>query len=132
AGLRRLRVDAPSKAITSGARSEFLHPTEHRLLTLRECARIQTFPDSFRFVGTASERALLIGNAVPPRLARAVADSLLADLQEARSDNNAGALLSFVPTLADAMSPALARTTELVARRFAAPSETGEALRLWA
>lgn len=131
AGLRRLRADAPSKAITSGARSEFLHPTAQRLLTLRECARIQTFPDSFRFVGTASDRALLIGNAVPPRLARAVADSLLADLAAARSDDGEGALLSFVSTLADAMSPALARTTDLVARRFATPVEAGEELRLW-
>jgi DNA (cytosine-5)-methyltransferase 1 len=109
-----------------------LHPTAHRLLTLRECARIQTFPDSFGFLGTASDRALLIGNAVPPRLARAVADSLIADLATARSDEGDGSLLSFVPTLADAMSPALARATDLVAHRFAPPTGPGDALRLWA
>jgi DNA (cytosine-5)-methyltransferase 1 len=98
AGLRRLHPDAPSKAITSGARSEFLHPSAHRLLTLRECARIQTFPDTFSFVGTASERALLIGNAVPPRLGRAVAEALSADLATAGDEQAGGALLSFVPT----------------------------------
>src|SRR5258708_5463216 len=43
AGLRRLRPNEPSKAITGGARSEFLHPCEHRALTIRECARLQTF-----------------------------------------------------------------------------------------
>lgn len=132
AGLRRLQGNAPSKAITSGARSEFLHPTAPRLLTLRECARIQTFPDSFVFEGTASERALLIGNAVPPRLARAVALSVLADLRAARNGDGDGSLLSFVPTDADAMSPALTRATELVLQRFAPSTDVEEPLRLWA
>ena len=49
AGVRRLRMDEPSKAITGGAKSEFVHPLEDRYLTLRECARIQTFPDTFEF-----------------------------------------------------------------------------------
>lgn len=131
AGLRRLRPDAPSKAVTSGARSEFLHPTAHRLLTVRECARIQTFPDSFGFCGTSSDRALLIGNAVPPLLANAVARSLLADLRLASVGQRDGALLSFVPTLADAMSPALAHVAQLVAGRYGVPQEIGEPLRLW-
>ncbi len=48
-GIRRLRADEPSKAITGGAMNEFLHPTEDRPLTLRECARLQTFPDNFIF-----------------------------------------------------------------------------------
>lgn len=132
AGLRRLQGDAPSKAITSGARAEFLHPVAHRLLTLRECARIQTFPDGFVFNGTLSQRALLIGNAVPPRLARAVATSVLADLRTARDGDGGGALLSFVPTVADAMSPALAYVTSLVLQRFAPPRDVGETTRLWA
>src|SRR5206468_12426062 len=69
AGVRRLVPDAPSKAITGGSLAEFLHPSEDRSLTLRECARIQTFPDEFTFQGTCAERAQLIGNAVPPLLA---------------------------------------------------------------
>ncbi len=132
AGLRRLRADAPSKAITSGARSEFLHPTEDRFLTLRECARIQTFPDDFVFGGTASKRALVIGNAVPPRLAAVFAHSLGADLGRAEPCASNGRLLSFVPTLSEGMSPTLFRVTELVGRRFAALHEVGEELRLWA
>ena len=49
AGLRRLAPDEPSKAITGGALRDFLHPIENRTLTLRECARIQTFPDEWTF-----------------------------------------------------------------------------------
>src|SRR5207253_590177 len=84
AGVLRLRAEEPSKAITGGARSEFLHPTEHRNLTIRECARLQTFPDSFTFHGTASERSELIGNAVPPLLAAVLARTLRVDLERAK------------------------------------------------
>lgn len=119
AGIRRLSPDEPSKAITGGARSEFLHPSEHRSLTLRECARLQTFPDTFEFCGTGSEQGQLIGNAVPPRLAGAIAASLLIDLQErSRRTSHQGALLSFVPTLADGLSPVLRRVTERVSDTF--------------
>jgi DNA (cytosine-5)-methyltransferase 1 len=133
AGVRRLQGDQPCKAITSGARSEFLHPTEHRNLTLRECARIQTFPDTFHFSGSASECALLIGNAVPPRMAEALGEVLVSALQEQASarEYDEGALLSFVPTLSEGMSPALANTTEKVHRDFSiAPQE--KQLSLWA
>ena len=71
AGVRRLKPDEPSKAITGGASGEFIHPWEHRFLTLRECASLQTFPDEFIFHGTKAERAMLIGNAVPPLLSEA-------------------------------------------------------------
>jgi len=118
-GLRRLRSDEPSKAITSAARSEFLHPSENRFLTLRECARIQTFPDSFTFAGTPTERQQLIGNAVPPRLAQTIALSLRAQLEaHAEAASGPGRLLSFVPTLSLGMSPALASITDRVRRRF--------------
>lgn len=131
AGVRRLAADQPSKAITSGARTEFLHPTEHRALTLRECSRIQTFPDSFEFVGTQAERATLIGNAVPPRLAAHLARSLMSALLDRDSfETGEGALLSFVPTLSEGMSPALQTTSELVSRAFS-PSPQGKQLALW-
>ncbi len=111
AGILRLRGNEPSKAITSGARSEFLHPVEDRNLTLRECARLQTFPDAFRFAGTFTERIQLIGDAVPPRLAFGIARSLRQDLQVAVPTGSPGKLLSFVPTLSKGMSPALERVT---------------------
>ncbi|SNT21640.1 DNA (cytosine-5)-methyltransferase 1 [Granulicella rosea] len=114
AGIRRLSADEPSKAITSGARTEFLHPSEHRNLTLRECARLQTFDDDFQFAGNASEQALLIGNAVPPLLAFKIACGIRRDLESSRTFHNRGALLSFVPTMSSGMSPALHNTARLV------------------
>jgi DNA (cytosine-5)-methyltransferase 1 len=132
AGLRRLQGDQPCKAITSGARSEFLHPTEHRNLTLRECARIQNFPDTFDFSGSASERAILIGNAVPPRLAEALGEVLVTALQHQTSvQYDEGALLSFVPTLSEGMSPALANTTDKVCHAYSVAPQRKQ-LSLWA
>ncbi len=118
AGVRRLCPGQPSKAITAGARSEFVHPIEDRFLTLRECARLQGFPDEFRFLGTQNERALLIGNAVPPLLADVLARSLFADLQRPHRNRAEGCLLSFVPTLSTGMSPALRSLTAGVLKRF--------------
>jgi DNA (cytosine-5)-methyltransferase 1 len=120
AGVRRLILNEPSKAITGGALSEFLHPSEDRNLTLRECARIQTFPDSFCFQGTSVEQAQLIGNAVPPLLATVIASALAADLQVAEPKSKKGELLSFVPTLSNGMSPILERVTNTVKSTFRA------------
>jgi DNA (cytosine-5)-methyltransferase 1 len=50
-------------------------------LSLREGARCQSFPDSFRFHGTHSEKRLQIGNAVPPLLGKALGDALLESLE---------------------------------------------------
>lgn len=55
-------------------KGRYLHPSQHRPITHREAARLQTFPDDFRFVGSKIEIAKQIGNAVPPRLAASVAD----------------------------------------------------------
>jgi DNA (cytosine-5)-methyltransferase 1 len=118
-GLRRLRSDEPSKAITSGAISEFVHPTENRFLTLREGARIQTFSDSFTFVGTVSEISLLIGNAVPPRFAELIARSLRKSLsQTSFLVHKEGALLSFVPTDSTGRSPALEKVCKRIVDTF--------------
>jgi len=123
-GLRRLYADQPSKAITSFARSEFIHPTEDRFLTLRECARIQTFADDFIFSGKLADQALLIGNAVPPLFAEHVAKHLAAELR-AGVENIAGPgrLLSFVPTMSTGMSPALQRITTIVKNTFLAKGD---------
>ncbi|MGH7135599.1 MAG: DNA cytosine methyltransferase, partial [Pirellulales bacterium] len=94
------------------------HPDEHRPLTLRECARLQTFPDSFVFSGSQADRMLLIGNAVPPTLAEVFARQLLLDLQHASVVDVRGRLSSFVPTLSTGMSPVLEHVTERVRREF--------------
>ena len=130
AGLRRLRPDEPSKAITGGARNEFLHPTESRPLTIRECARLQTFPDDFVFCGTPSEQDQLIGNAVPPALAFAIASGLKEDLFNEKTTKEEGALLTFVPTMADGCSPALRNVTDRVNSRFEQYVQSQELL-LW-
>ena len=121
AGLRRLRPNEPSKAITGAAINEFLHPSLDDFLTIRECARLQTFPDEFDFIGTRSERALLIGNAVPPRLAEAFGRSVFRDYQTSQVNqavSTDGKLLSFSPTLSTGMSPILSEVLGHVKKRY--------------
>lgn len=76
----RLSPDEPAGTITarfdSFTRGRFGHPWEARNITLREGARIQTFPDTHRFVGNQEEVAAQIGNAVPPLMASAIMRSL--------------------------------------------------------
>lgn len=121
-GLRRLVAAEPSKAITGGALREFVHPSEDRPLTLRECARLQTFPDSFLFEGTMGEKCQQIGNAVPPRFAEVIARNLLFDLKAEQIRHNSGKLLSFVPTNSVGMSPVLKQVVVKVGAEYAADS----------
>ena len=59
-----------------------IHPTLDRSLTVREAARIQTFPDSMVFCGNRRQQGHQVGNAVPPMLAKAVGVALKAVLDE--------------------------------------------------
>lgn len=128
AGLRRLRGDEPSRAITGASCHEFIHPVEDRPLTLREAARLQTFPDEFTFSGSKVDRQTLIGNAVPPLFASRIGDAVRAHLtEEGGNVSGKGALVRFHPTLADGMSPALADVVRMVTRRYLSGGE----LTLW-
>jgi DNA (cytosine-5)-methyltransferase 1 len=73
----RLWWDRPSVTIRTEffkpEKGRYLHPSEHRPITHREAARLQSFPDWFEFEGTKIEIARQIGNAVPPLLAAAIA-----------------------------------------------------------
>jgi DNA (cytosine-5)-methyltransferase 1 len=53
-------------------KGRYLHPDQHRPITHREAARLMGFPDDFKFVGTKTEVARQIGNAVPPHLGGAI------------------------------------------------------------
>lgn len=87
---KRLDWDDLSRTITAHIAKDgywYIHPEEHRTLTVREAARIQTFPDSFRFAGTRSDAFRQIGNAVPPALGRTVAAAIL-PLAEPREEQS--------------------------------------------
>lgn len=69
----RLRWDAPAYTISTyfnrPGNGCFIHPASDRLITIREAARLQSFPDSYTFCGSAVQRRTQVGNAVPPLLA---------------------------------------------------------------
>ncbi len=77
---RRLHFDEPSLTLTCAPamkQTERCHPIESRPLTVREYARIQTFPDDWEFKGSMGEQYKQIGNAVPVNLAYAIGRSLI-------------------------------------------------------
>jgi len=73
---KRLHRDAPSLTIVPGNNALPVHPFLDRSLTPREAARIQTFPDDYVFSGDRRRQCILVGNAVPPMLARVLAKSI--------------------------------------------------------
>ena len=79
---RRLYGDVAS-TLVAGHRALPVHPTQHRTITVREAARIQGFPDNYFFCGPRAAQPLQVANAVPPRLAEAVAMEMKASLETA-------------------------------------------------
>lgn len=76
---KRLNWDDFSRSVTAHIAKDgywYIHPEQNRTLSVREAARIQTFPDHFRFAGTRSDAFRQIGNAVPPILGWAAAQAL--------------------------------------------------------
>lgn len=80
----RMKWSDVAPTLTTGCtditRGRFAHPVQNRAITLREAARIQSFPDDYIFWGNASQVATQIGNAVPPEMMRCIAKGLKAAL----------------------------------------------------
>lgn len=74
---KRLREDEPSVVISNYRKMMLIHPTQDRGLSVREAARLQSFPDDFYFEGPISHIQQQIGNAVPPLLAKAIFKQIL-------------------------------------------------------
>lgn len=113
-GLKRLHPDRPCLTITGAAIRELIHPVHHRPLTIRECARIQTFPDHFRFEGSQGKKIQQIGNAIPPLLAKTFGEHLKGYFGNPENEELPGELLGYSLSKSTGMSPALIRTKKLL------------------
>lgn len=69
------RFDTPSSG-------KFTHPFLHRAITVREAARLQSFPDDFIFYGTKTSQMKQVGNAVPPKLSKKIAELIRKDMEK--------------------------------------------------
>jgi len=135
---KRLSWNELSRTITAHIAKDgywYIHPEQHRTLSIREAARLQTFPDSFRFAGQPSHRFSQIGNAVPPVLAeavgRAVISSLIAEQSARETDSELrSALIAWHrsenrhPWRQPGMDPWLVLAAELALDRSSTPELT--------
>lgn len=82
----KLWWDRPSTTITRNfacpSSSRCIHPRDSRAMTIREGARLQSFPDDYLFYGSSGKKRLEIGNAVPPLLSMAIAEKMLEAMQK--------------------------------------------------
>lgn len=76
---KKLRMDRPSWCVTAHLSKDcytHIHPTQARTISVREAARLQSFPDNFYFAGSMGNKFQLIGNAVPPLMAKHIAEAI--------------------------------------------------------
>lgn len=88
----RLNYDEPSGTVVNVRKSMWIHPTLDRAISIREAARLQTFPDSFVFCGSKDKQYQQVGNAVPPIMAKSIAKKLASVLRKnlRRSEDDGG------------------------------------------
>ena len=77
----RFASNKPAPTIDTGHRHHF-HYKYNRVPTVRECARLQSFPDDFIFLGNKTQQFRQVGNAVPPLMAQAIAETLKKELED--------------------------------------------------
>ncbi len=87
----RLHLDCPADTITGNcgcvsAPGRFIHPTQNRAISVREAARLQSFPDHYRFFGSMKDRYKQVGNAVPPLLSLAISKAIKQNLEIAKKE----------------------------------------------
>jgi DNA (cytosine-5)-methyltransferase 1 len=78
----RLKLDSPAVTIGNYRKAMLIHPCENRGISVREAARIQSFPDSYEFKGSIGFQQQQVSNAVPPLLAKAVFEMIYSCLGE--------------------------------------------------
>lgn len=78
---KRLDSKKPSVTIKHAAKAMIIHPKRNRILTVREVARLQSFPDDFELTGSITDQHQQLANAVPPLLGKAIAEELLCHLK---------------------------------------------------
>ncbi len=89
----KIRSDGQSPTIVAHLRRDansFIHPLDNRGITPREAARIQSFPDSYRFLGSFGIQFEQIGNAVPPLLAEVIANAIFIELNRNKKRRKMG------------------------------------------
>lgn len=86
----RLDYDTPCGTVVNVRKSMWIHPTLDRAISVREAARLQTFPDSFIFCGTKDKQYQQVGNAVPPIMAKSIAEKLAKLLDKGLEDLTGG------------------------------------------
>lgn len=72
----RIEYDKPSGTVVNVRKSMWIHPKKDRAISVREAARLQSFPDSFIFKGTKDSQYQQIGNAVPPKISQVLAKKI--------------------------------------------------------
>ena len=81
----RFASNKPAPTIDTGHRHHF-HYKYNRVPTVRECARLQSFPDDFYFIGNKTQQFRQVGNAVPPLMAQRIAQQLISALEGAANE----------------------------------------------
>ncbi|MBW1675728.1 MAG: DNA (cytosine-5-)-methyltransferase [Deltaproteobacteria bacterium] len=89
----KIRSGNPSPTIVAHLRRDansFIHPRDNRGITPREAARLQSFPDNYRFLGSFGLQFEQIGNAVPPLLAEVIGNAIMEELDASKRGKNNG------------------------------------------
>ena len=115
---RRLSLDEPSLTLVCSPaqkQTERCHPIETRPLNIREYARIQTFPDNWKFMGTMSDQYKQIGNAVPVNLAFAIGRAIIRLLNDIDSISSEKVIFEEANKIAKSMLPSHPQQLDLFA-----------------